>query len=170
MKRAALRNVGQVDAQGVPCIDLDQLSKPGVVEHDVSLTRKDYNEGDNVTLQPDLVAAMLASSSAGGKTISLDDLLVYREKRMEEQKARNERVVFGDEQQRVAYGELAFTVGLFGDGQRVDVERVKAVFGEERLPVREGWSTEAGGWLSGFGILRLFKGIADVKKRVAAMV
>ncbi|KAH8171287.1 peroxidase, family 2 domain-containing protein [Sarocladium implicatum] len=169
MKRAALREVGQVDRRGVPCIDLDQLARPGVVEHDVSLTRRDFNEGDNVSLQPDLVEAMLASSSDGGKTISLDDLLVYRQQRLADQKERNESVKFGERQARVAYGELAFAVGLFGDGERVSVDRVRAVFGEERLPVKEGWRTQGGGWLSGFGIVRLMRGIEDVKRRVKAM-
>src|SRR5688572_1910296 len=143
MRRAALREVGQVDGEGVPCLNLDQLARPGVVEHDVSLTRKDYGEGDNVTLQKNLVEALLKSSSDGGKTISVDDLIKYRETRMNEQKERNPRGVrFGDQQQTVALGEVAFTVGLFGDGKRVQVERLRAWFGEERLPMREGWKAE----------------------------
>lgn len=34
---------------------------------------------------------------------------------------------------------MASTVGLFGDKDRVDVQRLRAWFGEERLPLREGW-------------------------------
>jgi hypothetical protein len=167
MSHAGLREVGQVDGEGVACLNLDQLARPGVVEHDVSLTRRDYGEGDNITVQRDLVEALLDSSSDGGKTISIDDLIKYRATRMDQQKSKNPRgVKFGPQQQRVALGEVAFTVGLFGDGERVGVERLRAWFGEERLPMHEGWKAERGGWFGGFGIVRLFRGIAAVRRRM----
>lgn len=59
---------------------MDQLARPGASEHDVGLTRRDYGEGDDVTPQQDLVEALLKSSSDGGKTVSLDDLIKHKGK------------------------------------------------------------------------------------------
>lgn len=37
-----MRTPGQRDAQGRPVLNLDQVSLPGVVEHDISLSRRDH--------------------------------------------------------------------------------------------------------------------------------
>ncbi len=49
--RFGMRRPGQKDALGKKCLNLDQLALPNVIEHDVSLTRRDYQQGDNITPQ-----------------------------------------------------------------------------------------------------------------------
>ena len=44
-----MRPRAQKDSSGKPYLNLDQLALPGVVEHDVSLTRRDIGQGNNVT-------------------------------------------------------------------------------------------------------------------------
>ncbi|KAL8966248.1 MAG: hypothetical protein Q9183_003456, partial [Haloplaca sp. 2 TL-2023] len=75
-----MREKGQVDSDGSPCLNLDQLNRHNAVEHDVSLTRLDFAQGDNTSPQADLIEGLLAAS-ANGKTISLDDFVALRRKR-----------------------------------------------------------------------------------------
>ncbi|KAL8948337.1 MAG: hypothetical protein Q9183_007695, partial [Haloplaca sp. 2 TL-2023] len=60
-----LRYPDQVDAEGSPCVDLDQLDRHNVIEHDVSWTRRDAAQGDNATVQKDLVEKMMNTASDG---------------------------------------------------------------------------------------------------------
>jgi hypothetical protein len=61
-------------------LDLDDLAKHDALEHDASLSRKDYSEGDHVHLQPDLLALMLADSPTDFLTVeSLARTRVRRE-------------------------------------------------------------------------------------------
>jgi hypothetical protein len=69
-----MREPGQTDSMGKGCLNLDQLALPGVIEHDISLTRYDHQQGDSISVQPDLVKALLDSLSDGGKTLTRDDL------------------------------------------------------------------------------------------------
>src|SRR6202012_4375155 len=63
-----------------PTIDLDDLDKHGGLEHDASLTRHDYSEGDQVTFQPELFDALLADSDSEYLTVeSLAKSRVRRE-------------------------------------------------------------------------------------------
>ncbi|KAI1329874.1 Chloroperoxidase [Xylariaceae sp. FL0255] len=135
----ALRNPGQVDSMGHPCVNIDQLSAPGVVEHDVSLTRRDYGQGDNHTKQNDLVEALLASSSDGGITLTARDLVAFRQRRIEEQKANNPHLTPGADKSSIGSGEIAFILDVFGDGKSIACDRARAIFMEERLPTKEGW-------------------------------
>ena len=48
-RQFGVRPPGQKDSKGIPVINLDQLTLPGAVEHDVSLTRRDIGQGDNIT-------------------------------------------------------------------------------------------------------------------------
>ncbi|KAH6654786.1 Chloroperoxidase [Truncatella angustata] len=137
--RFGVRKPGQEDSAGRPCLNLDQLSTPGVIEHDISLTRRDYAQGDNHTKQPDLVDALLASSS-DGKTLTADNLVGFRQRRTEEQKAANKQLNPAAAANGIGWGELAFVLDVFGDGKKVDSDRVQAIFSEERLPVKEGWT------------------------------
>ena len=158
----ALRDPGQVDAEGIACLNLDQLDRPNVVEHDVSLTRFDYAQGDNHTPQPELIKDLLAASS-NGSTFTLADLVNFRKARFERQKRDNPKLHFEDAQNQVACGEIALILGVFGDGSEVPLSYVKAVFEDERLPTNEGWKKR---WWWSVGLIEL----ATLSKKVKAML
>jgi hypothetical protein len=135
----ALRRLGQSDTAGKVVINLDQLAIHGAIEHDVSLTRYDHAQGDNHTLDLDLVKDMLASSSDGGKTLTLEDLAKFRKRRIEKQRKINPDLEYGPVQHTLACGELSLILSAFGDGKQISCAFTKALFQEERLPYTEGW-------------------------------
>jgi hypothetical protein len=60
-----LRSVGK---PGVTTFDLTDLRKHNAIEHDVSLTRHDFAQGDNYTLQPEMLEALLKDTGDGPAT------------------------------------------------------------------------------------------------------
>ncbi|KAH8694733.1 Chloroperoxidase [Ilyonectria robusta] len=133
-----MRMPGQVDSTGERVLNLDQLGLPNVVEHDVSLSRRDYNQGDNSSAQQDLVSDILASSS-NGKTLTAEDLAALRRRRIERQKEDNPELLYGPLQHELSCGEIALLLKVLGDGDKVPCDYIRAVFQEERLPIQEGW-------------------------------
>lgn len=136
----AIRTPGQKDSSGRPCLNLDQLSIPGVIEHDISLSRRDYAQGDNHSMQPDLVQELLASSSDGGKTLTAEDLAGFRRRRIAEQQKANAQLSPKAATNSIGSGEIGFILDVFGDGKQVRCDHLRALFMEERLPVKEGWT------------------------------
>ena len=163
-----MRNAGQKDAKGKICIDLDQLALPGAVEHDISLSRRDHAQGDNLTLQPDLVQAILKCSSDGGKTLSMEDLSEARRRRIHTQLQDNPGLTYGFLQHDLACGEIALILKVFGDGQKVPCSYIRALFQEERLPVREGWKKRS--WWWSVGIMELARTTKVVKKIIGLQI
>ncbi|KAL8856071.1 MAG: hypothetical protein Q9178_007327 [Gyalolechia marmorata] len=133
-----MREKGQRDSDGLGCLNLDQLALHNVVEHDVSMTRLDAAQGDNITPQPDLIADLLASSS-NGKTITIDDFVGLRKRRYEKQKQDNPQLDFQGLQVQIACTEVALVLKVLGNGKEVPVDYVKAFFQEGRIPRNEGW-------------------------------
>ncbi|KAL9027063.1 MAG: hypothetical protein Q9180_007390 [Flavoplaca navasiana] len=134
-----MRDPGQKDSAGVACLNLDQLALHNVVEHDLSLTRRDFAQGDNNTPQADLIEDLLNASS-NGKTITIDDFVKLRKRRYERQKADNPKLDFQGMQVQIACTEVALILKVLGNGSEVPVEYVRAFFQEGRLPREEGWS------------------------------
>lgn len=135
-----VRPKDQVDSAGHPYINLDQTRLHRAIEHDVSLVRRDAAQGDNYSVQPDLVAMFLTASS-DGKYITKADFAKFRSQRLEMQKRDNPGLVFGKMETTMAFGECALIAGVLGDPLhdfRVAVEQLRAFIGEERLPC-EGW-------------------------------
>ncbi|KAK3989230.1 putative peroxidase [Cladorrhinum sp. PSN332] len=159
-----MREPGQFDPDGKPVLDLDQIGREGVAEHDISLTRLDRAQGDHLAAQPDLVNELLSISSDGGKTITVEDLAALRLRRIEKQKADNPGLFYGPLQHRISCTEIALIVCVLGDGSKVPVEYVRALFAEERLPVQEGWKKRS--WWSTLG----FRELGSTSKKVRELV
>ena len=143
-----LRDIDQRDSEGVKCLNLDQLARHNALEHDVSLSRRDHAQGDNCTSQKDLVAAIV-SSSTDGRYVSTTDFAALRVHRLQQQKQENPSLDLGRTHLITTSGQVAFLQTMFGVGfpkYRVPVSYMKALFEEERLPVREGWSKRV--WVS----------------------
>lgn len=134
-----MRRPGQKDSQGHNTLNLDQLGIHNVVEHDVSLTRHDIGQGDNISPQPELIRDLLAASS-NGKTITINDFVALRKRRYAKQKEVNPGMDFSEKWAGIACAEIALILKVFGDGKEVPVSYVKAFFQDGRLPREEGWT------------------------------
>ena len=146
----AMRRPNQQTAQGVAVLDLDQLAKHNAIEHDVSLTRRDFHQGgNNSDPQPDLIKDLLAASN-NTTTITISDFVKLRKTRLACQKRENERLQFGAFQNQLACAEVALILTVLGDGREVPVSYVKSLFEEERLPRKEGWKKRSWWWSVGF--------------------
>ena len=162
-----MRQPGQFDSAGRICLDLNQLGLNGVVEHDISLTRDDIAQGDNITPQPDLVEDLLQSSSDGRKTLSIQDFASVRRRRIERQREDNPAANYGSFQHQIACTEIALVLNVFGNGTSLPWNYAHAFFKEERLPVREGWKKRR--WWS-LGFIELGKTVGKVKQLVGIAI
>jgi len=162
-----MRRPGQIDAAGKKVIDLDQLALPGVVEHDVSLSRRDYLQKEgNVALQKDLVREILAASS-DNETLTLEDLAALRKRRIQQQTEDNPGLKYGSREHQLGCGEISLILDVFGNGKSVPCSYVRSIFNEERLPVQEGW-TKRRWWTLGF--LELEGTVRKVKKCIGLQI
>lgn len=157
---------GQVDRSGKKVIDLSNLAIHGAIEHDISITRRDFGQKKqgNCAAQEDLIEAMLACSSDGGKTLSIQDLGDFVKYRIEQQLEDNPELVYGPNEHTVNCGQLALLMHCFGDGQRISCEYVRALFVEERLPWKEGWQKRSGWW--SVGLVEFFGAVKKIRAAV----
>ena len=155
-----MRRRDQVDSQGRKVLDLDQLATPGVVEHDISLSRRDHQQKQgNLLPQQDLLEDLLASS-ADGKVFTMEDLAAFRKRRIQRQLDDNPGLKYGAMQHKIGCSEIALILHIFGNGKSIPCEYVRAFFKEERLPHKEGWKKR---WLWTMGILELVRGTKNVQ-------
>ncbi|KAK5259497.1 hypothetical protein LTR40_005873, partial [Exophiala xenobiotica] len=156
-----------VDSKGKRVLDLDQLGFPGVVEHDVSLTRRDHlQKQGNIALQPDLVADLLASSQ-NGKTLTMEELATFRKRRIQRQLDDNPGLHYGHLQHQIGCAEIALVLDVFGDGKSVPCDYARAFFQEERLPSKEGWRKR---WLWTLGFWELAGTVSKVKAAIGLRI
>lgn len=57
-----------VGKAGATTFDLTDLRKHNAIEHDISLTRHDFAQGDNYTFQPEMLEAVLKDTGDGPAT------------------------------------------------------------------------------------------------------
>jgi Peroxidase, family 2 len=84
-----------------------------------------------------------------------------RRRRIHKQLEVNPGLTYGNPQHQVACTEIALILKVFGDGQKVRCDYIRALFQEERLPIQEGWKKRR--WWS-IGFLELMKTATRVKK------
>ncbi|PLB52076.1 Cloroperoxidase [Aspergillus steynii IBT 23096] len=137
---SGLRDPDQVNSDGTPVLNLDQVGRPHAIEHDVSLTRQDRALGDYMSLNPDLYAQLL-SYPEDTSEFRVSDLGRLRKMRYEQQKQANGQLQFEKKEHYIACVEAAAVQMVFGQGVTRKVPRgyIEALFGDERLPYQEGW-------------------------------
>ncbi|RAL16830.1 putative peroxidase [Aspergillus homomorphus CBS 101889] len=142
-----LRDAEDVTADGVPVLHLDKVGRPHAIEHDVSVTRQDRALGDPIALDPALYEQFLASTP---HRFGVPELGRYRKVRYAEQAKANPDLKFERREHYIACGELAVLRCLFGEGvfKGIPKEYLEALFGEERLPLKEGWRPRT--WVKAF--------------------
>ncbi|KAF4452112.1 hypothetical protein F53441_5045 [Fusarium austroafricanum] len=134
----------QLDAMGNKYLNLDNLAAHGAIEHDISLSRRDVaqKEGNNAP-QQDLIEEMLEYTH-DGVWMTTEDLAAFIKARIARQLKDNPGLVYGPDQHQINCGQLALMMGCFGEkgenGPKIKVEYVRAIFQDERLPTKEGWT------------------------------
>jgi len=157
---------GKVDSTGTKVVDLDQVASHNRIEHDISLTRRDYRQGDNNSLQDDLVKDLLASSK-DGKTLTMENLCAFQRQRILDQCKANPQAEYSSAEHQISCGQIVMTLGAFGDGKSIPCDYAKAFFQEERLPIKEGWKRRR--WWT-LGLVEVVTTIQTVKKLVGLKI
>lgn len=156
-----MRTPGQEDSEGHRVLNLDQLALPNVVEHDISLTRRDHQQGDNRTPQKDLIEDLLASAK-DGKALTAQDLGDLRKRRIERQKADNPGCQYGAFEHDLSCAEIALVLNVIGNGSELPCDYARAFFLEERLPIKEGWKAKT----TRFGVIALITARNKIKELI----
>jgi hypothetical protein len=116
---------------------LEDLAAHNKIEHDASLTHRDAApEADYAPCKPDpaLLEDMLASAP-DADYLTVDDFIAYRVRR-DAALRKNKSEGLSMKHKIIAFGEIALTLGSFGDAEgHVRKDFLRAWFGEERLPV-----------------------------------
>lgn len=117
-------------------INLDDLNLHDAIEHDASLTREDAKSGDNHSLQPQLLQAML--DDVQGDYLTTESLARTRARREKESLLKGSPKL-GFKAYTLAYGESSLmlqTLGKQVNGTNWQIKKadVNTWFGEERLP------------------------------------
>jgi len=156
-------NPQQYDEKGKKYLNLDNLASHGAIEHDISLSRRDFaqDQGNNKP-QKDLIQDMLKCSH-DGETLTIKELAGFIKMRIKQQLIDNPELVYGPAQHQVNCGQIALMMGCFGDGQTIPVKYVRAIFEDERLPVKEGWTKRT--WWS-MGLIEFFRSVNDLVKKI----
>ncbi|KAK4458190.1 putative sterigmatocystin biosynthesis peroxidase [Cladorrhinum samala] len=156
-------NPKHVSSSGRKYLDLADLASHGAIEHDVSLSRRDVGQkqGNNAP-QEDLIDRML-EFSADGKYLTIDELGNFIKARIDQQLRDNPELVYGPAEHQVNCGQIALMMGCFGDGKKIPLSYVKAIFADERLPVKEGWSRRF--WWT-MGLVEFFGAVKRMMKAV----
>jgi hypothetical protein len=126
--------LGTPAANGGKQLDLLSLRKHGVIEHDASLTRKDYGDAgnDNFTPQQSLVN-QLKSFAVNGK-LDFAGIAKARLLRIQQEKASDPGFVNGVKESATALGEAVVAIRLLGDGNSLPVQWIDTWFMKEQIP------------------------------------
>jgi hypothetical protein len=113
-------------------VDLADFDKHDAIEHDGSLTRLDFSQGDNHSFQPGMLAKLLADSNTDFLTI---DSLAKSRVRIEKDLAARGAPELSEKGHFLAYGESALILQTFGQAtNQAPKKAVSSWFTEERLP------------------------------------
>jgi len=119
--------------------DLSKLDLHNAIEHDASLTRNDFAQGDNYDMQLPLLQALL--DDADGDYLTVASLAKSRARREQESLAVGSGVPLPVQATVLAFGESALLLQIMGKTINGELQAAKSDvwtwFNEERLP--DGW-------------------------------
>ena len=110
-------------------LNLDNLNKHNGIEHDGSLSRADFFDGDNHSFNQDFFDEYI-SNFEGLDTITLSDAAKARFARIKSDMERNPEMTYGFAQQFFSNGETALLMGGLGDATigEVPIDYLKIFF------------------------------------------
>ncbi|KAL6251795.1 hypothetical protein RBB50_002005 [Rhinocladiella similis] len=113
--------------------DLIDTRRHNVIEHDSSFTRLDFHQGDNYTLRPEMLQAMIDDAGGGGKPVTLRSLArTFKRRDKESRAAGAPRLPLN-----LWFVRVLQAVGVMNTAQTGGIltpELLHAVFVEERFP------------------------------------
>ncbi|KIW02646.1 uncharacterized protein PV09_06085 [Verruconis gallopava] len=113
-------------------VDLSDYDKHDAIEHDGSLTRMDFSQGDDHTFQPEMLKQLLNDSTSD--FLDFDSLAKSRVRREKDMASRGNPPLDG-KGIFIAYGEAALLLETFGKGtNKAPKADIETFFSEERLP------------------------------------
>jgi hypothetical protein len=136
----AIADLGYTDANGNKALDLDTLSTHNHIEHDASLTRRDYGDGDNHTPQADLIE-QLKGMSADGETLGWTEMAKARNLRASQESAVDPSYGLDLKHKALALGEASLVLRILGTGDSMPVDWIDTWFANESIP--EDWTKPA---------------------------
>jgi hypothetical protein len=101
--------------------------------------------------------------STDGNNLTIDDLGEFIKARIQQQLQDNPNLSYGPAEHQVNCGQVASMMGCFGDGKTIPISYVKAIFEDERLPIKEGWVRRK--WWT-MGMLEFFSAVKRMTKAV----
>jgi len=129
---------------GATKLDLDQLAKHGVIEHDVSLSRNDFSLGDNNSFDAD-VWQTFTDQFESEDTIDVPTVSNARWHRLlacsEDHVRQGIKLQYGVKEMLFGYGESALYLAVFGDAEKGEIptKYLRTLVEKERLPYEQGW-------------------------------
>lgn len=120
--------------------ELSDLNNRGAIEHDASLTRSDLyiakasGAKTNLAINATLIDKVIDNANAKDATYSAKEFGKLRKLRYEESKLENPEFEWSITNKLAAYGEAALLLLVFGNGERVSLDRLLSVLRDERLP------------------------------------
>jgi hypothetical protein len=127
----------------IDTLNLHDLLKHNVIEHDASLSRRDAYVGDALNFDPEVWAGTSAVwRDANATTISIEAAARGRLARVAIDKAENAQFNLTPAGEAAGLGETALFVAVMGDKVEGNarVDWVDIFFRESRLPFAEGWT------------------------------
>jgi hypothetical protein len=131
LAKVAMARLGVPAEGGVRVLDLADLVEHGFIEHDASLTRLDFREGNSAELSPPLLD-QLVSLTKDGKTLTLEDLATAHQLRLAQSAKGGHTVPFKAGVLGTFEAALLYQV-LRGSGA-VAVTDAEEFLGSERVP------------------------------------
>ncbi|KAK8118746.1 uncharacterized protein PG998_003372 [Apiospora kogelbergensis] len=123
-------------------LNLDDLDKHGIIEHDASLSRGDWLDGKGDNHKFDAAIWTNTAAHFTGDTISIEDMAKARAAAVARANATNPAFNFGAAQLQGSTLECSLILGVFGDmtDGNANTKQVRTLFEQERLPFEEGWT------------------------------
>jgi hypothetical protein len=128
---AAVDNFGKPGENGEKIVDLADLVKHGVIEHDASLTRPDSRDGDAGPVCPPLLDQLLGLSR-DTKTLTLEDLATAHQLRIAQSSAGGHSVSV--KASVLGLFEAAILYQVLRRDDAVAVPEAREFLGKEQLP------------------------------------
>ncbi|CAG8672295.1 25998_t:CDS:2 [Dentiscutata erythropus] len=130
----SLHGIGKLCAK---TFNLDDLNQHNKLEHDASLTRKDFYFGDNHTVDPELVDLLLEQNIDG--KINEEALSKLHWIRLNNSKESNPTVTYDNSRKFTSGGETSLLLNFIGanTNYEIDIEKLEVFLKSEKFP--EGW-------------------------------
>ncbi|KAJ3327329.1 hypothetical protein HDU76_011981 [Blyttiomyces sp. JEL0837] len=133
-----LRTPNEVNGTGVMYINIDDLRQHNHIEHDGSLMRYDYDQGDNYSPQLPLVQQLISFSS-DGKYITPLDAARFRIKRVNDQRSANKAFSLDAVHDTFGWIETSLYINVLKDSTgNVPVSFLKEFWYDQKFPT--GWT------------------------------